>query len=141
TSVNPDKVSCVYADNPAIRPGAFDKLDGLARRDVPLLHICGSLDFLLERHTLPIESRYHQLGGRITVMIKEGAAHHPHSLRDPGPIADWIERNTRPAGDRPDFADGTFTRSSYYRLADSYRKLEEEKTYATCRGPGFTECY
>ena len=29
-SVNPDKVSCIYADNPAIRPGAFDKLDDLA---------------------------------------------------------------------------------------------------------------
>jgi hypothetical protein len=140
-SVNPDKVSCIYADNPAIRPGAFAKLDELAIRDVPLLNICGSLDFLLERHTLAIESRYHQLGGRITVMIKEGAAHHPHSLRNSKPIADWIEKNARPTGDRPDFADETFTKSSYYSFADSYKKLEEEKTYAVCRGPGFTECY
>jgi hypothetical protein len=141
TSVNPDKVSCIYADNPAIRPPAFARLDELARRDIPLLNICGSLDFLLDRHTLAIESRYHQLGGRITVMIKEGAAHHPHSLRNPGPIADWIEKNVGPAGHRPDFADESFTRSSYYSFADTYRKLEEEKTYATCRGPGFTECY
>jgi pimeloyl-ACP methyl ester carboxylesterase len=142
SSVNPDKVSCIYADNPAIRPAAFAKLDELARRDIPLLNICGSLDFLLERHTLPIESRYHQLGGRITVMIKEGAAHHPHSLRNPKLIADWIETNTQQAGgDRPSFVDETFTRSSYYSFADSYRKLEEEKTYATCRGPGFTDCY
>jgi len=140
-SVNPDKVSCIYADNPAIRPGAFAKLDELARRDIPLLNICGSLDFLLERHTLAIESRYHQLGGRITVMIKEGAAHHPHSLRNPKLIADWIENNAQPTGARPDFADETFTKSSYYSFADSYRKLEEEKTYAVCRGPGFTECY
>ena len=142
TSVNPDKVACIYADNPAIRPAAFDKLDDLARRDVPLLNICGSLDFLLERHTLPIESRYHQLGGRITVMIKEGAAHHPHSLRNPKIIADWIEQNSKPSGgDRPSFADETYAKSSYYSFADSYNKLEEEKTYATCRGPGFTECY
>jgi hypothetical protein len=142
TAVNPDKVSCIYADNPAIRPDAFARLDELARRDVPLLNICGSLDFLLERHTLPIESRYHQLGGRITVMIKEGAAHHPHSLRNPKLIADWIEKNVQPAGgDRPSFVDPTFTKSAYYGLADSYKKLEEEKTYATCRGPGFTECY
>jgi pimeloyl-ACP methyl ester carboxylesterase len=142
TSVNPDKVSCIYADNPAIRPDAFDKLDELARRDVPLLNICGSLDFLLDRHTLAIESRYHQLGGRITVMIKEGAAHHPHSLRNPKLIADWIEKNVQPSGgDRPSFVDPTFTKSSYYSLADSYKKLEEEKTYAICRGPGFTECY
>jgi hypothetical protein len=141
-SVNPDKVSCIYADNPAIRPDAFARLDRLASHDVPLLNICGSLDFLLERHTLAIESRYRQLGGRITVMIKEGAAHHPHSLRNPRPIADWIEKNARPAGgDRPDFADESFTKSYYYSPADSYNKLEEEKTYAVCRGPGFTECY
>jgi pimeloyl-ACP methyl ester carboxylesterase len=140
-TANPDKVSCIYADNPAIRPGAFDKLDELARRDVPLLNICGSLDFLLTRHTLAIESRYHQLGGRSTVMIKEGAAHHPHSLRNPKPIADWIEKNVRPSGDRPGFADEIFTKTSYYSFADSYQKLAEENTYAVCRGPGFTECY
>ncbi len=140
-SVNPDKVSCIYADNPAIRPDAFDKLDELAKRDIPLLNVCGSLDFLLERHTLPIERRYHQLGGRITVIIKEGAAHHPHSLRNPKRVADWIEQNTQPPAARPDFVDETFTKSSYYRLADTYQKLEEEQTYATCRGPGFTECY
>ena len=141
TSVNPDKVSCIYADNPAIRPDAFARLGELAKRDIPLLNICGSLDFLLDRHTLAIESRYHQLGGRISVMIKEGAAHHPHSLRNPRLIADWIETSTQPAGDRPDFVDGTFTKSSYYSFADSYKKLEEEKTYAVCRGPEFTECY
>jgi pimeloyl-ACP methyl ester carboxylesterase len=142
SSVHPDKVSCIYADNPAIRPDAFARLDGLAKLDVPLLNICGSLDFLLERHTLAIESRYHQLGGRITVMIKEGAAHHPHSLRNPKLIADWIEKNAQSAGgERPDFSDETFTRSSYYSFADAYNPLAEEKTYAICRGPGFTECY
>jgi pimeloyl-ACP methyl ester carboxylesterase len=140
-TAHPDQVSCIYADNPAIRPEAFHRLDELARRDIPLLNICGNLDFLLERHTLAIEGRYHQLGGRISVMIKEGAAHHPHSLRNPGLIADWIEQNVQPPGERPDFADATFTRSSYYSFADSYRKLDEEKTYATCRGPVFTECY
>ena len=37
--------------------------------------------------------------------------------------------------------DETFTKSSYYGLESTYRYLPEEKTYATCRGPGFTECY
>jgi pimeloyl-ACP methyl ester carboxylesterase len=141
-SLHPDQVSCIYADNPAIRPTAFARLDELARRDVPLLHICGSLDFLLERHTLAVEHRYQDLGGRITVMIKEGAAHHPHSLRNPRLIADWIETNVQTAGsERPGFADATFVKSSCYSHANSYRKLDEEKTYATCRGPVFTECY
>jgi len=142
TTVNPDKVSCIYADNPAIRPGALMKLGELARHDVPLLNICGSQDFLLEKHTLAIEHSYHQLGGRITVMIKEGPAHHPHSLRNPKPIADWIVEHVQPAIDnRPAFVDRTYTKSYYYSFANSYCYLKEERTYATCRGPGFTECY
>jgi hypothetical protein len=38
-TANPDKVSCIYADNPAIRPEAFSKLGELARNDVSLLNI------------------------------------------------------------------------------------------------------
>src|SRR6266850_3078507 len=104
-TANPQKVSCIYADNPLIRPEAFARLGELVQNDVSLLNICGSLDFLLQRHTLPIEGRYRQLGGRITVMIKDGQAHHPHSLRDPKPIADWILAHLQPAAEkRPDFA-------------------------------------
>jgi len=142
-TTNPDKVSCIYADNPAIRPEAFMKLGELARNDVSLLNICGSFDFLLQRHTLPIEDRYQQLGGRITVMIKDGTAHHPHSLRNPRPIADWIVQHMQPQPDanRPAFADNKFTKSYYYNLDRTNVYLNEEKTYANCRGPGFTVCY
>jgi len=140
-TAHPDKVSCIYADNPAIRPGDFSKLGELARNDVSLMNVCGSQDSLLERHTLAIEDRYHLLGGRITVMIKDGPAHHPHSLRDPGPIADWIVEHTRTSGGRPAFAGENFMKSYYYSLVSSYSYLKEEKTYVTCRGPGFTECY
>ena len=141
-TANPDKVSCIYADNPAIRPEALAKLGELAKHDVSLLNICGSLDFLLQRHTLPIEGRYQQLGGRITVMIKDGHAHHPHSLRNPKPIADWIVEHLLPAaGARPDFADEKFIKSYYYSLESTNLYLKAEDTYANCRGPGFTECY
>ncbi len=142
TTANPDKVSCIYADNPAIRPEAFARLGELARNDVALLNICGSADFLLQRETLPIEDRYQQLGGRITVMIKDGHAHHPHSLRNPKPIADWIVEHTQPApGARPDFANEQFIKSYYYSLESTNVWLKEEKTSANCRGPGFVECY
>ena len=140
-AAHPDKVSCIYADNPAIRPGDFQKLADLARNDVALLNVCGSQDFLLERHTLAIEDRYHQLGGQISVMIKDGPAHHPHSLRNPKPIADWIVQHTRPTNPRPEFIDETFTKSYYYSLESAYNELKEEKTYVTCRGPGFVESY
>jgi len=143
TTANPQKVSCIYADNPAIRPEAFARLGELARNDVSLLNICGSLDFLLQRHTLPIEQRYRQLGGRITVMIKDGTAHHPHSLRNPKPIADWIVEHMQSEAEskRPEFVDETFIKSYYYSFESTNIYLKEEKTYANCRGPGFTECY
>ena len=99
-TAHPDKVSCIYADNPAVSREAIALLGGLAKNDVPLLHVCGSLDPILGNHTLVIESVYQQLGGRISVMIKDGAAHHPHSLRDPKPIADFIEQSQRPAARR-----------------------------------------
>jgi hypothetical protein len=142
TTSNPDKVSCIYADNPAIRPEAFQKLELLARNDVALLNICGSQDFLLQRHTLRIENSYQQLGGRITVMVKDGPAHHPHSLRNPKPIADWIVQHMQQSDiGRPEFMDDKFTKSYYYSLLSTNVFLNEEATYANCRGPGFSECY
>lgn len=140
-AAHPDQVACIYGDNPAIRPAAFAKLAELAANDVALLNVCGSQDFLLERHTLAIESRYHELGGRIAVVIKDGPAHHPHSLRDAKPLADWIVEHCRAAGERPEFARSGFAKSSYYGLASTYAWLEPEQTYATYRGPGFTPCY
>src|SRR6202165_4221155 len=136
--VNPDKVACIYADNPALYEEDFAKLPELAKHDVPLLHICGSEDMLLQRHTLVVENMYHQLGAAITVIIKEGHAHHPHSLQNPKPIADWIEQHMQPStGNRPAFADTTFTKSYFYSLEPAFIYLKEEQTYAIARGPGF----
>jgi len=140
--VNADKVACIYADNPALYEEDFAKVQELAKHDVPLLHICGSEDFLLQRHTLAVENIYHQLGGDITVIIKEGHAHHPHSLINASPIADWIVQHMQPStSNRPAFADSTFTKSYYYSLEPSFIYLKEEQTYATARGPGYTESY
>lgn len=167
-TTHPDAVSCIYADNPAISPESLAKLDQLASRDVPLLNVCGSIDPLLGYHTLAIESIYRQLGGRITVMIKEGYGHHPHSLRDATPLADWIEQNWKtvhrfrtqdirasavpPAGYQPPrdsllaslmptLAQGRWTHTYYYGNQGNYTWFPSEGTYITCRGPWFTGCY
>ena len=141
-TANPDKVGCIYADNPAVSREALALLGGLARNDVPLLHVCGSLDPILGNHTLVVESAYQQLGGRISVMIKDGAAHHPHSLRDPKPIADFIEASQKPAAaDPPQFVGKMFTRSSFYGSESDYREVPSEKTFAACRGPWFAPSY
>ena len=139
---HPENVSCIYGDNPGANPEVFSKLGLLARQDVPLLHVCGSIDPVLGKNSTPIEGIYQHLGGRISVMIKEGAGHHPHSLRDSKPIADFIEQsvNEKPAV-APPYLAGTVTRSSFYSTEDSYREFPGERTHVTCRGPLFSECY
>lgn len=141
-----DSVSCIYADNPGGNPGVFARLGDLAARDVPLLHVCGSIDPLLGRVSTPIETIYPQYGGRISVMIKEGYGHHPHSLRDPKPIADFIEQSVKAmvAGPttRPAYVVGSrVTHGAFYGTASIYREYPKEGTFITCRGPLFTECY
>jgi pimeloyl-ACP methyl ester carboxylesterase len=141
-TTHPDEVSCLYVDNPGMNRETLMKLEGLAKNDVPLLHVCGSIDPLFGNQTLFIESLYQQLGGRISVMIKEGYGHHPHSLRDPKPIADWIEENSKPVtGTPPAFTGTKFTKTNYYNIENSYRNFPEEGMYITCRGPWFTKCY
>ena len=141
-TANPDKVSCIYADNPGMEREAFRSLGDLARADVPVLQVCGSIDPLLGRYTCAIEGIYQQFGGRISMMVKEGYAHHPHSLRNPKPIADFVEQSVqavrRPA---PAFAGEAFTRGSYYSIENFYRDYPDEDTYITCRGPLFSPCY
>src|SRR5260370_26946161 len=95
-TANPDKVSCIYADNPGVNPDVLKKLGDLAAADVPILHVCGSIDPLLGRSAATIETIYQQFGGRISVLIKEGNAHHPPSLRHPKPIADFISQSEQP---------------------------------------------
>ena len=141
-TTHPDKVSCIYGDNPGGNRDVLLKLGELAKYDVPLLHVCGSIDPILGKYSTTIEGIYHDFGGRISIMIKDGAAHHPHSLRDPTPIADFIEQSVRAVpGVQPDYLAGRIAKSSYYSLENSYRDFPKEGTYVTLRGPAFTACY
>ena len=139
---HPDQVGCIYADNPALYPQDLEKIHLLAEADVPLLHVCGSFDYLLLHHTLQVENFYHELGGRITVMIKEGSPHHPHSLLDAKPIADWIEQNVQSnAGEGFALPNTTLVKSHFYSFANTFTFFPDDNVYVTCRGPGFTDCY
>src|SRR5882724_886188 len=139
---HPDKVSCIYADNPGGHPNLLMKMGPLATNDVPLLNVCGSIDPTLGRTSLALENIYREFGGRITMMIKEGRGHHPHSLRDPQPIADWMEQNIKPASlTPPAFGGAKLIKTYYYSSATSYRNFPKEGIYIACRGPGFVDCY
>ncbi len=141
-SANPDKISCIYADNPGMEREGFERLVDLARADVPILQVCGTIDPMLGQYTSAIEAIYQQFGGRISMMIKEGHAHHPHSLRNPKPIADFIEQSVEAKkGPASAFAGDTFKRTSYYSSESFYRDYPDEDTYITCRGPLFCPCY
>ncbi|HEY1860781.1 MAG TPA: hypothetical protein VGG61_10525 [Gemmataceae bacterium] len=141
-TANPDKVSCIYADNPGVNPDVLKKLGDLAAADVPLLHVCGSIDPLLGRSATTIENIYQQFGGRISVMIKEGSGHHPHSLQDPKPIADFISQSVEPAKSAPPaYLGEKYSKTSFYCLENSFRSFPKEGIYITCRGPLFTGCY
>jgi hypothetical protein len=141
-TANPDKISCIYADNPGMEHEGFQRLVDLARADVPVLQVCGTLDPLLGPYTSAIEGIYQQFGGRISMMIKEGFAHHPHSLRNPKPIADFIEQSAQAVrSPAPAFTGDRFKRTSYYSIESFYRNYPDEDTYITCRGPLFSPCY
>jgi pimeloyl-ACP methyl ester carboxylesterase len=141
-TANPDKVSCIYADNPGMDRDGFQRLGDLARADVPVLQICGTIDPILGKNASAIEAIYQQFGGRISMMIKEGYAHHPHSLRNPKPIADFIQQSVQEVRQpSPAFTGDRFTRTSYYSLESFYRDYPDEDTYITCRGPLFSPCY
>jgi hypothetical protein len=97
---NPDKVSCIYGENPVLRSfmskaPLLDNLAPLAKAGVPLLHVCGSLDPALADQTRVVEKRYKELGGTITVIMNEGDGHYPLGPQDPKPVVDFITNKAR----------------------------------------------
>ena len=93
-------IACIYAENPVLRSfmsktPPLDNLAPLAKAGVPLLHVCGSLDPALDAHTRAVEKRYQELGGAITVIIKEGEGHYPLAPKDPKPVVDFIVGKAR----------------------------------------------
>ena len=96
---NPYKISCIYGENPVLRSNLaktqpIDNLAPLAKAGVPLLHVCGSLDPWFNDNTRVVEKKYKQLGGQITVIVKEGVGHYPLAPKDPKPVVDFILKRT-----------------------------------------------
>lgn len=81
----------------------IDNLAPLAKANIPLLHVVGAVDKVVPvaENTAILEKRYKKLGGDITVISKPGIGHHPHSLKDPKPIVDFILKHTQ---QKPDAA-------------------------------------
>lgn len=86
-----DDTAKTFSGNP------IDRLEPLARAGVPILHVCGDVDTAVPytENTQVLVARYRALGGVAEEIVKPGVGHHPHSLEDPTPIVQFIERHTR----------------------------------------------
>jgi len=81
----------------AFRGNPIDGLEPLAKAGVSLIHVVGDADKVVPvaENTAIIEERYKKLGGHIKVIHKPGVGHHPHSLKDPAPLLEFIEQAAR----------------------------------------------
>ncbi|MCH2026161.1 MAG: hypothetical protein MK172_10500, partial [Verrucomicrobiales bacterium] len=63
---------------------------------IPILHVVGAADKVVpvEENSAIIEKRYRELGGTIKVISKPGIGHHPHALKDPKPLVDFILKHS-----------------------------------------------
>ncbi|MCD6347819.1 MAG: family 20 glycosylhydrolase [Bacteroidales bacterium] len=64
----------------------------IAKTRIPLIHVCGEADHVvpIAENTNPFEKIILANGGTIKVIRKPGVDHHPHSLKDPTVILDFI---------------------------------------------------
>lgn len=83
-----EAAALAYKGNPV------DNLSGLAKANVPLLHVYGDADDVVpwEENTKIVAERYKELGGNISLIPKPGVNHHPHGLTDSAPIVDFIAK-------------------------------------------------
>ncbi len=81
----------------AFKGGPLDNIAAVAKAGVPILSVCGGADKTvpLEENTAVLERRYRELGGTIQVIVKDGVDHHPHSLKDPALIVDFLVKHAR----------------------------------------------
>lgn len=80
-----------YKGNPV------DQAKPLAKAGIPVIIVCGAADTVVPvaENTTIFEKRYRKYGGMITVISKPGVDHHPHSLKDPTPIVDFLLQHAR----------------------------------------------
>jgi pimeloyl-ACP methyl ester carboxylesterase len=70
----------------------LNSLGILAQAGIPLIHVVGDADTVVpvSENTAIAEKRYRAHGGTMKVIHKPGVGHHPHSLKDPTPLVDFV---------------------------------------------------
>jgi pimeloyl-ACP methyl ester carboxylesterase len=69
----------------------------LAKANIPIISVCGDSDTVVpfEENSQKLAEIYRAAGGKIELIVKKGIGHHPHSLKDPKPIVDFILKHTK----------------------------------------------
>jgi pimeloyl-ACP methyl ester carboxylesterase len=77
---------------PGFKGNPLDHIAPIAAAKIPVLAICGDADQTVPypENTAIFADNYRRLGGNIDVILKAGGDHHPHSLKDPKPIVDFL---------------------------------------------------
>ncbi|QTE24040.1 GDSL-type esterase/lipase family protein [Polaribacter cellanae] len=72
------------------------KIETIAKGGFPMFHVCGVADKVVpvDENTRIFEQKIKEAGGKIEVIYKEGVGHHPHSLKNPTPIVNFILKAT-----------------------------------------------
>ena len=75
----------------------LDKAGALAKTGIPIVAVVGDSDTTVpyDENTKPFAEKYRAAGGTIEVIVKPGVDHHPHSLKDPKPIVDFLLKHVR----------------------------------------------
>ena len=78
----------------AAKVSPIDLLEPLARAGVPILMRCGTKDTTVpyEENGAILKERFEKLGGDIQIIFEE-KDHHPHGLKDPTPVLEFIKKN------------------------------------------------
>lgn len=85
-----EKIALEFNGNP------ITHMENIARLKVPILNVVGDADKVVpvSENTTLLEKRLKDLGWKMEVIHKPGVGHHPHSLKDPKPIVDFILKST-----------------------------------------------
>lgn len=64
----------------------------IAKARIPVIHVYGESDKVVPfmENTYLLAEEFRKAGGEITLIPKPGVGHHPHSLKDPSPLVDFI---------------------------------------------------
>ena len=77
------------------RKSPIDNMEPLIKNDIPIIMLYGNADSIViyEENGKVLERYYKENNGRLKVIAKSMAGHHPHGLEDPTPIIEFVETN------------------------------------------------